>query len=276
MPEGDNLFRAAQKLHAALAGQTITRFASPRPELQERDVEQRQVTRVRASGKYVVIELDDGRALLSHLRMQGTWFVATKADLPQKRRERLAEQPRWDDEDTTLILETPQSIAVLERAAIIELAPLATIERRLAELGPDLLAPDYDPHEALANLRQHPELTVAEAIMRQSLVAGIGNVYKSETLFLEKVSPFVSVGELSDATLERILKRARELMRRNLGRGPRRTTFGSYASDNYWVYERSGKHCLKCDAKIGMRRQGPLQRSTYFCPDCQGVIPLAK
>src|SRR5688572_196026 len=115
MPEGDSLFRAAQKLHAALAGQQITRFASPRPELQERDVEQQRVTRVRASGKYVVIELTDGRALLSHLRMQGAWFVAAKADLPEKRRQRLAEQPRWDDEDTTLILETPQSIAVLER-----------------------------------------------------------------------------------------------------------------------------------------------------------------
>ena len=78
--------------------------------------------------------------------------------------------------------------------------------------------------------------------------------------------------ELDDATLARLLKRARELMRRNLGRGPRRTTFGSYASSNYWVYERSGQRCMKCDAKIGMRRQGALQRSTYFCPDCQSVV----
>lgn len=271
MPEGDNLFIAAQKLNAALAGQIITRFASPRPELHERDVEGQRVKLARAHGKYLVLELDDGRAFLSHLRMQGTWFATQKAALPEKRLRRLAEKPRWDDEDTTLIIETATAIAVLQRAAVIELAPLATIERRLSDIGPDLLAPDYEPGEALANLRRHPELTIAEAIMRQSIVAGIGNVYKSEILFLEKVSPFRNVAELDDATLQRILKRARELMRRNLGPGPRRTTFGSYASDNYWVYERSGKHCLKCDAKVGMRRQGDLQRSTYFCPDCQGV-----
>ena len=271
MPEGDSLFIAAQKLHAALAGQVITRFASPRPELQERDVEGCRVSLARAHGKHVIIELDDGRALLSHLRMQGRWLVTEKSELPRKRLEQLTQAPRWDDEDTTLILETAASIAVLERAAIIELAPLASIERRLSGLGPDLLAPDYDPAEALARLRAHPSVTIAEALMLQSVVAGIGNVYKSETLFLEKVSPFVTVAELDDAALERILKRARDLMRRNLNRGPRRTTFGSYASDNYWVYERSGKHCLKCDAKLGMRRQGTTQRSTYFCPECQGV-----
>ena len=73
-----------------------------------------------------------------------------------------------------------------------------------------------------------------------------------------------------DATLERVLKRARDLMRRNL-KGPRRTTFGTFASSPFFVYERSGQHCLKCDTKIGMRRQGALQRSTYFCPECQGV-----
>lgn len=272
MPEGDNLFIAARQLHEVLADQVITRVATPRPELKERDVEGHRVLCARAHGKYVVIELDDGRAFLSHLRMQGRWFVAAKAGLTDKRLERLGREPRWDDEDTSLILETEQHFAVLERAAVIELGPLAKLERTLAELGPDLLAPDYDQAEVLTNLRRHPDLTIAEALMRQSIVAGIGNVYKSETLFLEKVNPFLLVSELDDATLERLLKRARDLMRRNLGRGPRRTTFGSYAGSNSWVYERSGQRCMKCDAKIGMRRQGSLQRSTYFCPDCQGVV----
>jgi hypothetical protein len=117
-------------------------------------------------------------------------------------------------------------------------------------------------------------LPVAEQELRAGHAdeAGIGNVYKSETLFLEKVSPFVSVGSLDDATLERVLKRARDLMRRNLIPGPRRTTFGSFAGNKHWVYDRSGQHCLKCDSKIGMRRQGSLQRSTYFCPECQRVV----
>jgi endonuclease VIII len=271
VPEGDSLFLAAQKLHAALAEQVVTRFASPRPELKERDVEGRRVTLARAHGKHVIIELDDGRALLSHLRMQGSWWVATKQHLSPRRRERLAREPQLLDEVTSVIIETQTRVALLERAAIVELLPLAEVERRLSELGPDLLAPDYDAGAALERLLAHPELSIAEALLRQSIVAGIGNVYKCEVLFLEKVSPFSRVAELPEATLQRLLKRARELMRRNLVRGPRRTTFGSHAGDNHWVYERSGKHCLKCDEKIAMRRQGNSQRSTYFCPECQGV-----
>jgi endonuclease-8 len=268
MPEGDSLFRAARALHAALAGEAITRFASPRPELKEQGVEGHVVTRVRAQGKYVVLELDDGRGLLSHLRMQGRWLVYDRATLSAKHRQWLAREPRWDDEQTTLILESKRAVAVLELAAVADLAPLATIERRLADLGPDVLSPDFDETEVLSRLREHPDLTVAEALMLQSAVAGIGNIYKSETLFIEKVWPFTTVAALDDATLRRLLKRARELMRRNL-KGPRRTTFGSHAGTPFYVYERSGQHCLKCDSKIGMLRQGRLQRSTYFCPECQ-------
>jgi endonuclease-8 len=257
-------------LGEALTGRAIVSFASPLPELKERQIEGHVVTAVRAVGKHAIVELDDGRALLSHLRMQGRWYVVQKADQSARRLERLRRAPRWDDEATTLIIENDHAFAVLEHAAIAELLPLAELERRLADLGPDLLGADYDAAEALTRLRAHPELTIGEALMRQSIVAGIGNVYKSETLFLERVSPFVNVEALDDATLARLLKRARDLMRRNLGPGPRRTTFGSYAGDPYWVYERSGKHCLKCDTKIRMLRQGTLQRSTYFCPDCQG------
>ena len=270
MPEGDSLFIAAQQLDAVLTGRAITRFESPLPELKERDVEGHVVTAVRAHGKHVIIEFDDGRAFLSFLRMQGKWFASEKANLRQGFLARTARDVAWDDEETTLIIETATSVAVLSRAAIAQLAPLSKIERRLSSLGPDLLSPDYDQAEVLSRLREHPASSIAEALLQQSIVAGIGNVYKSETLFIEKVSPFVTVNALEDATLERILKRARELMRRNL-KGPRRTTFGTFAGSAYFVYERSGQHCLKCDTKIRMLRQGPLQRSTYFCPECQAL-----
>ena len=270
MPEGDTLYIAAQQVGAVLTGRTVTRFESPLPELKERGVEGHVVTRVRSQGKHVIVELDDGRALLSFLRMQGHWFASEKANMRPGLLEKLARDVKWDDEETTLIIETESSVAILRRAAVAELAPLSKIERRLSSLGPDLLSPDYDQAEVLSRLREHPDSTIAEALMLQSIVAGIGNVYKSETLFIEKVSPFVNVSELDDATLERLLKRARELMRRNL-KGPRRTTFGTFASTSHFVYERSGQHCLKCDTKIRMLRQGPLQRSTYFCPGCQGV-----
>jgi endonuclease-8 len=270
MPEGDTLFMAAQKVGSVLTGRVVTRFESPLPELKERGVEGHVVSRVRAQGKYLIIELDDGRAFLSHLRMQGTWFAREKAAMRESLRVKTARDVRWDDEQTTLIIETATSVAILSRAAVAVLAPLPEIERRVSSLGPDLLSPDYDQAEALARLRDHPDSTIAEALMLQSIVAGIGNVYKSEILFLEKVSPFVSVSSLDDPTLERLLKRARDLMRRNL-KGPRRTTFGSFAGMRFFVYERSGQHCLKCDTKIRMLRQGNLQRSTYFCPECQGV-----
>jgi endonuclease VIII len=203
--------------------------------------------------------------------MQGSWFAREKADLSQRARDKTARDIAWDDEQTTLVIETESSVAVLSRGAIAVLATREEIERRLSSLGPDLLSPDYDQAEAMARLREHPDATIAEALMLQSIVAGIGNVYKSEILFLERVSPFLKVDQLDDATLDRLLKRARELMRRNLRRGPRRTTFGTFAGQNSYVYNRSGEHCLKCDTKIRMLRQGNLQRSTYFCPECQGV-----
>ncbi|HYQ17383.1 MAG TPA: DNA-formamidopyrimidine glycosylase family protein [Polyangiaceae bacterium] len=271
MPEGDTLFIAARRVGAVLTGRVVTRFESPLPELKERDVEGHVVKAVRAQGKYLIIELDDERAFLSHLRMQGKWFASEKSSMREQLLAKTARDVKWDDENTTLIIETADSVAVLSRAAVAVLAPLSEIERRVASLGPDLLSPDYDPAEALSRLREHPETTIAEALMLQSIVAGIGNVYKSEILFIEKVSPFVLVGALDDATLERLLKRGKELMRRNL-KGPRRTTFGNLGGPNYFVYDRSGQRCMKCDTKIRMRRQGNLQRSTYYCPECQGVV----
>lgn len=271
MPEGDTLFLAAQRVDAVLTGHAVTRFESPLPELKEQGVEGHRVTCVRAHGKHLIIEFDDGRAFLSHLRMQGKWNAFEKSRMRDSLREKTARDVAWDNEETTLIIETESGVAILSRGAVAVLAPLAKIERRLASLGPDLLSPEYDQDEVLSRLREHPDSTIAEALMLQSIVAGIGNVYKSETLFIEKVSPFVRVDSLDDTTLERLLKKARELMRRNLKPGARRTTFGTFASTNYFVYDRSGQHCLKCDAKIRMLRQGSLQRSTYFCPECQGV-----
>ena len=271
MPEGDTLYIAAQQLDAVLTGRVVTRFESPLPELKEQAVTGLVVTRVRAHGKHVIIEFSDGRAFLSFLRMQGHWRAHEKSDMHARSLKWANRNVAWDDEETTLIIETETSVAILSRAALAQLAPLTKIERRLSSLGPDLLSPDYDQAEVLMRLREHPEATIAEALMLQSVVAGIGNVYKAETLFIEKVSPFVCVASLDDATLERLLKRARELMRRNL-KGPRRTTFGTFAGSAHFVYERSGQHCLKCDTKIRMLRQGPLQRSTYFCPECQNVV----
>jgi endonuclease VIII len=268
MPEGDTILQAATRLHATLAGHTIQRFVSPLPEFKERDVVGRTVTRVYARGKNLVIELDDGRAIHTHLRMEGVWYVRHKAELTEREKVRFEREPHGLNPALTMILETDAALAVCERAAIAKLAPLSSIERELSSLGPDLLSQDFDAELARHNLRSRPELEIGDAIMLQSLLAGIGNVYKSEVLFLEKLNPFLPIRELDDATLDRLITRARDLMNRNRN-GSRRSNFGKINGLKYYVYGRSGEHCLKCDARIGMRRQGSQLRSTYFCPLCQ-------
>jgi endonuclease-8 len=270
MPEGDTILQAANRLQAVLAGRTIQRFVSPLPEFKERDVEGRAVTRVYARGKHLVIELDDGRAIQTHLRMEGVWYVRQKAELTEREKERFEREPHALNPTLTMILETDAALAVCERAAIAKLASLASIERELSSLGPDLLSADFDAELARANLRSRPELAIGDAIMLQSILAGIGNVYKSEILFLEKLNPFTLIQELDDATLDRLIVRARTLMNRNRN-SSRRSNFGRINGLKYYVYNRSGEHCLKCDARIGMRRQGSQLRSTYFCPVCQNV-----
>jgi endonuclease-8 len=270
MPEGDTILQAAERLQRALGGRKMLRFFSPLPKLKEVDLAGRLVERVYARGKNLIISLDDGRALHTHLRMQGVWFVRDKAAMSAEQLERLARAPHSMNPVLTMSIENDAFVAVCEQAAVADLVTAREVERRLASLGPDLLSPDFDAALARNNLRQRPELTIAEAIMLQSMLAGVGNVYKSEVLFLEKVSPFVTVGELDDAKLDAIIARAKELLRRNR-KGSRRTTFGTLSRMPHYVYERSGQHCLKCDTKIQMRRQGSMMRSTYFCPECQGV-----
>jgi len=270
MPEGDTIFQAAARLHAVLAGRAIQRFVSPLPQLKERDLDGRGVTRVYARGKNLVIALDDGRAIRTHLRMEGVWYVRKKAELSPREKLRFENEPHALNPVLTMIIETDVALAVCERAAIAELAPLASIERELSSLGPDLLSADFDAELARGNLRDRPELAIGDAVMLQSLLAGIGNVYKSELLFLEKLNPFKPIAELDDATLDKLIARARDLMNRNRN-SSRRSNFGKINGLKYYVYNRSGEHCLKCDARIGMRRQGSQQRSTYFCPVCQNV-----
>jgi endonuclease-8 len=142
----------------------------------------------------------------------------------------------------------------------------------LQRLGPDLLAPDFDEAEALARLRAAPDVEIADALLDQSIAAGIGNVYKSEVLFLERVSPFARVASLGDDTLARLLRTARRQLRRNVGSSERRTTHGVQRSA-LWVYDRAGRPCARCGTPIRRVLQGPHARSTSWCPTCQPRFP---
>jgi endonuclease-8 len=169
-----------------------------------------------------------------------------------------------------VILEAGDVVAVCFSAPEVELLPAGQVHGHAAlqRLGPDLLAPDFDEAEVLARLRAAIDLEIADALLDQSIAAGIGNVYKSEILFLERVSPFARVASLDDDTLCRLLRTARRQLRRNVGTSERRTTPGTQRSA-LWVYDRAGRPCARCGTPIRRALQGPHARSTYWCPTCQ-------
>jgi endonuclease-8 len=261
MPEGDTIFRAAAVLHKALAGKTVTQCTSPLAGFVEARLEGQGIVSVEAQGKNLLIHFADGRAIRTHLRMTGSWHLYRKGE-------------RWQrpERQSRLALEAGELVAVCFNAPVVELLRAGGAERHpeLRALGPDLLKDDFDPEEAKRRLRARGDQAIGEALMVQAALAGIGNVYKSEVLFLLKTNPFVHVDTLSDAALDALIEKARELMAKNLEGAPR-TTRHALGGDRVWVYGRSGMPCYRCRTLIRMRRQGLAGRSTYYCPVCQSV-----
>lgn len=260
MPEGDTIHRAARLLGGALTGQVILRYWAYRPQLLAPRRDGHTVIQVEARGKNLLIHFDDQRALYSHMKMTGAWHVYAPG-----------EAWRRPEAHARVIIEVEARVAVCFNAPTLELLTPPELLRHptLANLGPDLLADPVDVAGMLARLALHPERPLGDAVMDQTILAGIGNVYKSEMLFLARLSPFTPVGAVPQEKLQQLIEATAAMMRRNLGPGHRttRTSPGSAV----WVYERSGQPCLRCRTRIQMRRQGELGRSTYFCPRCQGT-----
>ncbi len=259
MPEGDTIFRAARTLEKVLSGQVVTGARSAVPAIPAAQLSGCTVARVEARGKNLLIHFDDGRVLHTHMRMTGSWHVYR----PGERWQRPARQAR-------VVLETERFVAVCFSAPVVALLSAAELARHpsLSRLGPDPLSPSFDRLEARRRLRELGERPVGEALLRQSALAGVGNVYKSEALFLCATDPFRLVRDFSDPELDRLIAKARELLSANVGGGPR-TTRPSLTRERTWVYGRSGKPCRRCGTPIRMRRQGPEARSTYWCATCQ-------
>jgi endonuclease-8 len=273
VPEGDTIHRAAAKLRPVLEARRIVRCECELASVDEWQLVGRTVARVEARGKHLLIHCapllavegkpDPRRTeqldvtIWTHMGMHGRWQVhaAQSSDLGGH----------------AIALHTQTHVAVCSRPEILKLlGPRALLRNpMLAQLGPDLLDPGADLDEAVQRLRALGSVALGDAIMRQSAVAGIGNVWKSELLFLARLDPFAPVDTLDPAILRALLERARELMQRNVERGgPRRTRETS--RERLWIYERSGRPCPVCGTTIAMRRQGELARSTYYCPRCQG------
>lgn len=259
MPEGDTLYRTAYTLRLAIKGRTVTGFRSPLPEFKEANLVGRTITDIEARGKNLLIHFDDGRSLYTHLRMEGTWHIY-KHGVPWKKPESRAK----------CVIETDEYIAICFNAPVVELLTATALKRHrhLSSLGPDLIKEEFDWDDMIQSLRLQNELPISVAIMRQHILAGIGNVYKAETLFLCNADPFLPVKDYSDHGLKIIIQKARELLKQNL-KGKPRTTRHSLDGGRMWVYGRSGLPCRKCGHPIKMKRQGLEGRSTYWCPVCQ-------
>jgi endonuclease-8 len=257
MPEGDTILSAARRVGEALVGQPIVEIETPQPRhALDRWPERlggRAVRSVDARGKHLFIRFEGDLTLHSHLRMTGQWGV-------YRRGERWRRSPgrAW------LVIRTEQHEVVEFDGPVLELMTdsRTRFDRRLAALGPDVLAADFDDRRFLELLRaDDPSRGIGDALLDQRNVAGIGNMWKAEGCFLAGVDPWRRVDELSDAEALAVVRELRPLMQASAEgrRVPRR-----------WVYDRAGLPCRRCDTRIRARGQGDDNRTTYWCPSCQG------
>jgi endonuclease VIII len=274
VPEGDTIFKAARTLDRALAGQLVTRFVTELVHLrrvdQDRPIAGRTVERVASAGKHLLMTFTGDLVLRTHMRMNGSWHIYRPGE-------------RWQlpRSDMRIVIETAQWVAVAFRVHVAEFVRATDLVRYrpIASLGPDLLADDFDAGEALRRLRAHGSEPIAEALLNQRVLAGIGNVYKSEVLFLGGVHPDTPVATMADASLGEIIAIAQRLLRDNVDersgpsmvtyRSGRRTTGRMRMEDRLWVYGRGGKPCRRCATPIASRKAGDDARVTYWCPRCQ-------
>jgi endonuclease-8 len=269
VPEGDTIFRMARALHAALAGRSVTRFVSPLPAVaaaaSRLKVVGQTVAAVDPRGKHLLMRFSRGPVLHTHMRMSGSWHLY-----------RVGSRWRQPEARARAVVEAGEVIAVCFAAPTVELlsAREVAVHPSLAGLGEDLLGDRFDPTRACAGLRARGETEIAVALLDQAALAGIGNVYKSEVLFLCGVNPFARVKTLTDAQLDGLVSTARAQMKRNLGSEMRRTT-SELSRETLWVYERAGRPCRRCGAAIGSRRQGEQARWTWWCPRCQPLTDPA-
>jgi endonuclease VIII len=245
MPEGDSLRRAARKLQVLVGERVAVETPHPRAaaQLAAKRLDGRRLEGVEAVGKNLFLRFEGGLVLRSHLRMSGRWHVVERGAPRQGK--------PW------LVLGGREHEAVLWNGPVLE---LSQGRDRRGRLGPDILDEPPDLAAMVANLRgEHGARELGDALLDQRLVAGIGNLWKAESLWHARLSPWVRVDALSDAELERALGEAARLLRASLDDG-RQSRF---------VYRKAGRPCPRCGTAIRSRGQGDDNRTAYWCPSCQ-------
>ncbi|MCO6006407.1 DNA glycosylase [Actinoallomurus purpureus] len=257
MPEGDVVWAAAKRLHAALAGRVLTRSEFRVPRYATTDLTGRSVIEVVSRGKHLLIRVEGDVTVHTHLRMEGAWRI------------RPAGAPPPRDHRLRLVLANAEWQALGFSLGVVEVVRTSREDRVVGHLGPDLLGPDWDPAEAVRRLRERPERAVGEALLDQTRLAGIGNLYKAEVLFLRGVDPWCPVGEVPG--IEALVELARRLIDANKDHLDQITTGARRPGAQTWVYGRAGRPCRRCGTPIRRADQGdrPEERVTFWCPSCQ-------
>jgi endonuclease-8 len=276
VPEGDTIFRSARALNRALAGKIVMRFETAYAHLatvdDDKKIAERTVERVEARGKWLLMYFSGDLILVTHMRMNGSWHLY-----------RTGERWRRPRRDMRIMIETADWSAVGFTVPVAEFHSAASLLRKtmIPILGTDLLKEDFDVADTMAGMREYAHEEIAEVLLNQRVMSGIGNVYKSETCFMCGVNPFWQVRTLDPSQLEQLVFMARKFLSLNVAEdvdgeistyaGLRRTTNTADRSARLWVYGRAGKPCRRCGTPIEMRKQGPGARTTFWCPVCQPI-----
>lgn len=270
MPEGDTIYRTAETLRLALAGRTVNALELVAPKItaaaSRRRVEGGTVRAVEPNGKHLLITFStDGEdvVLHTHMKMTGEWHIYRPGE-------------RWwrAPAEARVVIRTDAYVAPCFQPPIVELLTVRelAIHPLLPKLGPDVLSADFDADEAVRRICALPDRDIATALLDQRSLSGVGNVFKCEVLFLERVSPWSPVGDLDPATVRRLVDRCVELMSLNRrGPGRRRTHFSLDRDELMWVDERTGLPCRVCGTPIEWGWHPGEIRKSWYCPQCQGV-----
>lgn len=262
MPEGDTVFRTADRLNQAFAGRLLTRTDLRWPGIETTDLTGRGTLGVVSCGKHILHRVDGGWTIHSHLRMEGSWQVGRSGSpLPR----------RYPEHAIRAVLATAEWTAWGVRLGMLDLVRTEAEATLVGHLGPDVLGPDWDAGRASANLAVDPA-PLGAALLDQRNLAGLGTLWVSETLFLERLSPWTT--EPAPDVLQRVVARAKRLLDANVRHAVQSSTGDRTPGRETYVHARSGRPCRRCGAIVRVASIGPAtrERTMSYCPGCQGGL----
>ena len=287
MPEGDTIYRAARAMHRTIGGKIVTGSETGLAKIarvnDDTPVVGRTIEKVESRGKWCLVYFSGDLILVTHMLMSGSWHLYRTGERWWMGRERMRVAIRAGEGEGSWE-------AVGFNVPVVEFHTARTLERssQVPKLGPDLLSEEFTVEGGVARLRgygdEHPEAEVAVVLLNQRVLAGLGNVYKSEVAFAVGVNPFRAMGTITAREMEVMVEVSQRYMKANVldgasstiggdgivtYTGNRRTTGRMDREERLWVYGRQGKECRRCGTTVMMRKQGVEARSTYWCPECQ-------